>query len=130
MLASTRLHARRVAAVVGLGQAERSDDLALGQTRQVLDAMLLGAVRVDRVHDQRRLHAQCAAVAAVDAFHLASNETVRDRRHSGTIVALDRSAQHAQVAHLVEDLAMEELVATGQRHSRHQLVGAVLSNLA
>lgn len=52
------LHFPDVAARVRLGQAKTADRFGRGQTRQVPFLLVVGAVRVDRVHDQRRLNAQ------------------------------------------------------------------------
>ena len=55
-LARVRIDAG-VGAGVGLGQAEAADPLAAGELRQVLRALLVGAVGVDRVHDEGGLDA-------------------------------------------------------------------------
>ena len=56
-LLGARLHAAGIGAGIGLGQAEAADPFAGGELRQVLLALRLGAVGVDRVHHQRGLHA-------------------------------------------------------------------------
>jgi hypothetical protein len=54
----------------GLGQAEAATHSPL-RARQVFLPLAFAAVGVDRVHDERALHAHRAAVAAVDALDLA-----------------------------------------------------------
>ena len=60
------LQAARVAAVVRLGEAKSSHDLALCELGEETLLLLLRAVGVNWVHDQRRLHTHGGAVAAVD----------------------------------------------------------------
>ena len=75
-------HRRRVAAGVGLGQAEAADRLAGGHPRQPLLLVLLAAPAVDRVHRQRALHGHEAAQPGVDGLELAAGDAVRRRRSS------------------------------------------------
>ena len=60
-----RLHAARIAAVVGLGEAEAADQVATRKRRQVLVLLLARAVRVDGMHDERRLHAERRPIATI-----------------------------------------------------------------
>ena len=107
--------------MVGLGQAEAPDQFARGQLGQVLAALLLRAVGVDRVHDQGRLHAHGRAVAAVDALDLAGDQAVGDMVDAGPAVLLGQGgAQKPEGAHLGHDLAVEALLAGGGQDPRLQ----------
>src|SRR5262249_5124384 len=105
-LAGARPHAGGIRAGVGLGQAEAADPFALRQLRQVLLSLRLGAVGMDRVHDEARLHAHGRAVAAVDALDFAGDEAVADIVHAGAAIALDGRAEQAELAQLVHDRAV------------------------
>jgi hypothetical protein len=74
---------------------------------------VLGAVGVDRVHDQGRLHAHHGAVAGIDALDLAGNQAVADVIDAGAAVALDRRTEEPELAHLAEDRRVRLLVAEG-----------------
>ena len=113
--------------MVRLGEPEAADPLAGGEARKVLLALRLGAVGVDRVHDEGALHAHRAAVAAVDALDLARHEAVADVVDAGAAVALDGRAEQAERAHLVHDLAVEALEARRHQHARLQARLAVLA---
>ena len=123
-----RLHAAGIGAVVGLGEAEAADPLAGGELGQVLHALLFGAVGIDRMHDQRGLHAHRRAVARIDALDLARHQAVGRVVGGGAAVFLGQGrAQQAERAELVHDLAVELLVPVGLQHARHQLVLAVVA---
>ncbi len=51
-----RDHRTRVGTVIGFGQAEAADSLAGRKLRQIFATLRLGAIGVDRIHHQRRLH--------------------------------------------------------------------------
>ncbi len=46
------LHAGGIGAGIRLGQAEAAHELARGELGQVLPALLLGAIGIDRIHDE------------------------------------------------------------------------------
>ena len=71
-----RPHAARIGAGVGLGQAEAADPLAGGELRQVLPALRVAAVGIDRIHDERGLHAHHRAIAGIDPLDLARDEPI------------------------------------------------------
>jgi hypothetical protein len=79
------------------------------------------------MHHERRLHAHPRAIAGIDALDLACDEAVGDVVHAGAAVALDRRAEEAERAHLVEDLAVELLVAECLAHARLQLFLAIVA---
>jgi hypothetical protein len=80
---------------------------------------------VDRVHDQRRLHAHHRAVAGIDALHLACDQAVGDIVGTGAAIALDGAAQQAEFAHLAEDGRVGLLVPVRLQQAAHQLVLAI-----
>jgi hypothetical protein len=92
---------------------KQPSQLAGCELRQALLALRLRAVGVDRVHHERGLHAHARAIAGIDALDLARDEAVGDVVHARAAVALDRGTEEAERAHLVEDLAVELLVAEG-----------------
>ena len=108
--------------MVRLGEAEAADDLAAGEPGQEALLLLLGAVGVDGVHDEARLHAHHRAVTAVHALQLAGDEPVADVIHPGAAVAVQGRAEHPQLSHLVDDAAVELLVAVRFQDARHELV--------
>ena len=75
-----------IGAVVRLGQAEAADPLAGRELRQVFPALRLRAIRVDREHHERALHAHHRTVAGVDALDLARDQAVADVVESGAAV--------------------------------------------
>ncbi|MGY4472035.1 hypothetical protein ACVWWK_007744 [Bradyrhizobium sp. LB9.1b] len=118
-----RLHAGWIGAGVGLGQAEAADPLAAGELRQVFLALVLVAIGVDRVHHQRGLHRVHRAVAGIDPLDLAGDEAVGDIACIGAAIFLrQRDADQAELAHLVEDLAVGRLFEIGLGDTRQQLV--------
>ncbi len=122
-LLGPRRHRAGVGAVVGLGQAEAAEHFAGRELRQIFAALRLGAVGIDRVHHQRRLHRHHRAVAGIDTFHFTGNEPVADVAEAGAAVLLrDGGAEEPERAHLVDDLAIEALLAIGGEHARKQLV--------
>ena len=104
-------HAAGVGAEVGLGEAEAAELLAGGQLRQPVVLLLVGAEGVDRIHDQRRLHADEAADAGVAALQLLHDQAVLDIGHAGAAVAFDGRAEEAQFAHGLDQFAREAAVA-------------------
>ena len=121
-LAGAALHAARVRAMIGLGQAEAADHLAGRELGQVFLPLLLGAEGVDRMHHQGRLHGQGRAVAAIDAFDLAGDDAIGDVAGAGAAIALDRRAEKAELAHFRQDLAIDSLLAERLLDARHQLL--------
>ena len=111
--------------MIGLGQAEAADQLALGEAGQEALALLFGAVGMDRVHDQARLHAHGRAVAAVHPLDLARDQPVGDVVDPGAAIALDGRAEQPQLPHLGHDLAVETLVPVSLQDARHQPILAV-----
>ncbi|MGY4297708.1 hypothetical protein ACVWXN_005803 [Bradyrhizobium sp. i1.4.4] len=117
------LHAGRIGAGVGLGETEAADPFAAGELRQVLLALVLVAIGVDRVHHQRGLHRVHRAIAGIDPLDLARDEAVGDVARIGTAIFLrQRNADQAELAHLVEDLAVGLLLEIRLGDARQQLV--------
>ena len=122
-LLGARDHRARIGAEVRLGQAEAADQLGLGELGQILLLLRLGAVGVDRVHHQRRLHRQRRAIAGIDALQLARDQAVGDVAQARAAVFLrDGRAEQAERAHLGQQLLVDPLLAPGEPHPRHQLV--------
>ena len=116
-------HGAGIGAGVGLGQAEAADPLARGEPRQILLALLLRSVGVDRIHDERGLHAIHGAVAAVDALDLAGDEAIGDVVGAGAAVLLgQRGAEQTERPHLVENGAVGLLLQVGLDHAGGELL--------
>ena len=116
--------------MVGLGQAEAADDLALGEARQVGVALLVGAELVDRRHHQRGLHAHHRAVGGIDPLDLARDEAVARELTPAQpwpwIVAPSRPS--APISRRIA--ALHELVPVGLADPRHQpLLGVAARGL-
>ena len=81
------------------------------------------AVRVDRVHHERALHAHHRAVAGVDALDLARDQAVADVVEPGAaVLRRQRRAEEPERAHLAEDRRIRLLVAKRLGHARQELV--------
>ena len=116
-------HAAGVGAGIGLGQAEAADEGAAGESREIFLALLLRAVSVDRVHDERALDRHGRAVAAIDALHGAGDEAVADIAEAGAaIFRRNGRAKQAEFAHFGENGAVEILFEISVRDARLQLV--------
>ena len=120
-----RFHAVGVAAVVRLREAEAAHELARRELGEEARLRFFRAEFVDRVHDERRLHAQRGPVRGVHLLDLVGDEAVGVRRRAGAAVAVDRRAQQAERAHLAEDRAIERLVAVRGHDARQELLLAV-----
>ena len=72
------MHATRIGAVVGFGEAEATEPLAGSQLGQVFTALFFAAEGVDRVHHQRALHRSRGAHARVAPLDLLHNQPVGD----------------------------------------------------
>ena len=92
-------HAARVAAEVGLSEAEAADEAAGGHLGQVLLLLLLAAELPDREHAQRALHAHEAAQTGVAALQLLAGDAIGDVAHARAAVAVQ---VHAEQAHLTD----------------------------
>ena len=118
-----RLHARRIGAVVGLGQAEAADQLSFRELRQVLLLLSLGAELVDRRHDERALHAHRRAVAGIHALELARDQPVAHVVDAGAAVfGRKRGPQEPERAHLAQDRGIRLLVAESLQDARLQFL--------
>src|SRR5690606_36861303 len=126
--ARARFHAARIRAVVRLGQAEATDQLAGRELRQVLALLRLGAEGVYRQHHERALHAHHRAVARIDAFDLARDQAVGDIVEPGAaVLGRNGRAEQAEHPHLAEDLRLHGLVPERLEHARRELALAVLA---
>jgi len=105
--------------VVGLGQPEATDALAARERGQVLAPLGLAAVREDREHDERALHAHHRAVAGIDALDLARDETVADVVQPGAAVfGRQRRAEQTERTHLGKDRRIDGFVPESIAHAR------------
>ena len=107
--------------MVGFGQAEAAYPFAGGQFGQKFLLLCFTAVFVDGVHDQRALHADGAAVAAVHALNFAGDQAVSDVAQAGAAVAFNGAAQKAHGTGFVHDLAVKFFMARGHQHAGLEL---------
>src|SRR5262249_9162214 len=118
-----RRHRARVGAVIGLGEAEATDDLARCEFRQIPLALRFAAIGEDRMHHERGLHRHGGAVAGIDPLDLARDQPIGDIAEARAAVLFrDRRAEQAERAHLGDDGASETLLAIVHEHAREQLV--------
>ena len=75
--------------MVGFGQAEAADPFAGGEFGQEFLLLCFAAVFVDGMHDQRALHADGAAVAAVHALDFSGDQAVSHIAQAGAAVTFD-----------------------------------------
>ena len=73
------------------------------------------------MHDQRTLHADGAAVAAVHALDFSGDQAVSHIAQAGAAVTFDGAAQKAHGTGFVHDLAVKFFVARGHQHAGLQL---------
>ena len=106
-----RGHARGIGTEARFGEAETAQLFAAGERRQPGIFLIFGTESVDRIHDERRLHAYKAAQAGVAALQLLHDEAVLHIGHAGAAVALKASAVKAQLAHRRNQLARETPLA-------------------
>src|SRR5262245_60252239 len=111
--------------MVGLREAETAEPLARGELGQKFLALLRRSVGMDRMHDERALHAEQRAIARIDALELARYQPVGDMRETRAAVALGkRCAEKPPLAHAADDRAVETLMPEIVAHARHQLLVA------
>src|SRR5215467_4700278 len=99
-----RLHPARVGAVVGLGETETAHLLAARHRGQPPVLLRLGAIGVDRVHHQAALHRRPRAQPGVAALELLHDQPVGNVAEPRAAVALERGAEHTELAELRDEL--------------------------
>ena len=116
-----RGHAARIGAGVRLGEPETADELAARKAGQIF-ALLVGvAIGVDRIHDERRLHAHHRAEARVDPLDLARHEAISDIARAGAAEFLrQRHPEQALFAHQPEELRVGLLLEIGLLDPRRE----------
>ena len=116
------LHARRVRPGIGFGQTETANQGARRQAGKVLQPLFLGAVGIDRIHDQAGLHAHHAAIAGIDPLHFPRDQAVGDvRRAKPAVLLRNGGTQQAHLAHFGEDARIGLFLAVGGHHPGLQL---------
>ena len=114
--------------MIRLGQAEAADPLAGGELGQIFHPLRFGAVGIDRMHDQRALHAHGRAVAGIDPLRLARHQAVNHVARSGAAVLFrQRRPEQAELAQLGHDVAVELLLAVRHQNARHQLLLTIVA---
>ena len=114
--------------MIRLSQAETAHPFTAGEFRQVLIALRLRAVGVNRVHNQTRLHAHHRPIPRINPFDFTCGETVADVIKASTTVTVYGRPQHAQSAHLGKQAAVYRLVAVCLENPRLQLLLAETAN--
>ena len=118
-------HAARIRPGIGLGQAEGADPFAAGEFGQVFLAVRLGAVGVDRPHDERRLYGEGRAIGGIHPFHFPRDQAVGNIGNAGAAVALEGGAEQTEFACLGHHLGEKLLVPVAFQHPGHELFLAV-----
>ena len=95
--------------MVGLGQPEASDELALGHLRQVAVLLLLGTPGINRVHRERALHRGERAQAGIAGLELLHDQPIGDVVHPGASVAFEIGAENTELGHLRHQLERKSL---------------------
>ena len=107
-------HAARVRAGIGLRQAEAADPFAARQFRKIFLALLVAAVGVDRMHDERGLYAHHRAIAGIDALDLTRDQSISHVIGFGTaILDRQRRSEETKLAHLAEDARVRYFLRIG-----------------
>ncbi len=118
-----RGHAARIGAGVGLGEPEAADELAPREARQVFAALVGIAIGVDRVHDERTLHAHHRAEPEVDPLDLARDEAVGNIARAGAAELLrQRHPEQARFAHQPEQLRVGLFLEISLSNARRELL--------
>src|SRR6516165_5211372 len=119
----TNASSSTISPVIGLGEAEATDDLARCEFRQIALALRFAAIGEDRMHHERGLHRHGGAVAGIDPLDLARDQPVGDIAEARAAVFFrDRGSEQAERAHLGDDGAIETLLAVVHEHAWEQLV--------
>ena len=127
-LLGPRRHAAGIGAGARLGQAEAADELAARQARQVFAPLVLVAVGVDRIHDERALHAHHRAEAGVDPLDLARHQAVGDVTGAGAAEFLrQRHPEQPRFAHQAEELRVGLLLEIGLLDARREFLCGEIS---
>ena len=108
--------------MVGLGEPEAAHPLAGREPREELLALRLGAVGVDRVHDEARLDAHHGAVARIDGLDLARDEPVGRVVGPRASVAVDGAPEEAERAELPKEAAVHPLLPERLDHPGQELL--------
>ena len=91
--------------------------------RQIFPPLRVVAIGVDRIHDERTLHAHHRAVARIDPLDLARDETVGDIAGVGAAVLLRQGhAEEACLAHQAEERRIGLLLEIGALDARPQFL--------
>ena len=122
IFACARSHAAGVRAEIGLGQPEAAKLFSCSHLRQPVVLLLLCAKGKDRIHDQRRLHADKAAEAGVPALKFLHQQAVFDVVHSSAAVPFNRCPVEAEFTHGTYQLARKAAVAIALFNDRDELV--------
>ena len=114
------LHAGRIGTGVRLGQAEATDEFAAGQARKIALTLGFGAIGIDRIHHEGRLHTHGRTIGRIHPLHLARDQAIGHVRSTGAAITLDGGAEQAGSAEFLHQRRIERLVAVGEFHHRHQ----------
>ena len=118
ILLGVGLHPRRIGARIGFGQTEAADQLARGETGQVLLLLLFAAEGLYRVHHQARLNAGHRTVAAIDPLDLARDEAVGDIAGADAAIFFRHgNAQHPGLPHQREEFGRARLFTERVDHA-------------
>ena len=115
-------HAAGIRSEVGLGQSEAAKLFAFLHRGQPVVFLLVRAEGVNRIHHQRRLHADEGAHAGISAFEFLRDQPVFDVRHAGAAIAVQRCAEESQIGHRLHQFARKAAGAVALLDDRDEIV--------
>ena len=90
--------------------------------RQIFASLRLGAIGIDRIHHQRRLHRHRRAVSGIDALELARDQSIGDVAETrAAILFRNGGPKQPELAHLGQHAGIVCFVAKRFDHARHQI---------
>ena len=114
-------HPRRIAAGVGLGQAETADQRARRQPGQIFAALFFGAIFMDREHDEARLHRRHRAIARIHPLDFAGDQAIGHIVGTRAAVGFrDGRAEQPGLPHQREQFGRVDFIGERLDHTRLQ----------
>ena len=120
--AGARPHASGIGTEIRFGESEATQLFAFLHGGQPGVFLLVRAESVDRIHHQRRLHADKRPHARVAALQFLRDQAIFDVRHAGAAVTRKRGAEEAEIGHGLDQFAREAAGAIALFDDRDEVV--------